>query len=357
MFRQRITEIAVTLMILLMITLTSWAEDKETGDRSGSSKTEENRAEKLYQEGWYKETALNDFKGAIETYKKIIDEYPKNETVSAKALFQMGSCYEKLGENVKAEAINAYKRVVNEYVNQKELANKAQDRLNKIKPTELPIKTDPATVKNIEKLSKEIEQQRKDLNKEMEQAWQAIPWTKRLFLNIGPLYNHFDHDLHLRDAIGWRTGLWIPSEGLEMVELGISSIRTKSETEHDSKGHKKDVDITTYTLEWRDFALCSDQDNNISPIIDHTISSTMSSAINNVYTNVSTRLGIQRYSGMEHSDVGPFLSVQVTIVVWVTSSTWFHGFFGPDFVRTSAPDGDTSWKANFSAGLGLEFKF
>ena len=72
------------------------------------------------------ETVKGDLKGAIERYKKIVAAYPRNRSVAARALFHIGSCYEKLGQ---AEAQNAYQRLVREYSDQKDIAVQAQSRL------------------------------------------------------------------------------------------------------------------------------------------------------------------------------------------------------------------------------------
>src|SRR5690349_3990571 len=72
------------------------------------------------------ETVKGDLKGAIERYKKVVAAYPQNRSVAARALFHIGTCYEKLGQ---AEAQNAYERLVREYPDQKDIAGQAQSHL------------------------------------------------------------------------------------------------------------------------------------------------------------------------------------------------------------------------------------
>lgn len=67
-----------------------------------------------------------DLKGAIEQYKKVIAAYRSNHAVAAKALVQLGQCYEKQGN---AEARNAYDQVLRDYPDQKDLAATARARL------------------------------------------------------------------------------------------------------------------------------------------------------------------------------------------------------------------------------------
>jgi Tol biopolymer transport system component len=72
------------------------------------------------------ETVKGDLKGAIERYKKIAAANPQNRSVAARALFHIGSCYEKLGQS---EAQKAYERLVREYPDQKDIAAEAQSHL------------------------------------------------------------------------------------------------------------------------------------------------------------------------------------------------------------------------------------
>ena len=73
------------------------------------------------------ETVEGDLQSAIEHYKKIVAAHGGNRAVAAKALVQMGQCYEKLGN---AEAQKAYERVLRDYADQRELAAEARTRLS-----------------------------------------------------------------------------------------------------------------------------------------------------------------------------------------------------------------------------------
>ena len=72
------------------------------------------------------EEVNGELENAIEVYKVIIEMYPDNKPVAAKAYFHMGMCYEKLG---KQEAQNAYRMVLSNYADQDEMVKEARARL------------------------------------------------------------------------------------------------------------------------------------------------------------------------------------------------------------------------------------
>lgn len=86
----------------------------------------EPQAESALQAAMNKEFVDGDLETAIQQYKKILADYSGNRPVAAKALLQMGQCYEKLGS---AAAQKAYERVVREYPDQSEPVSQARARL------------------------------------------------------------------------------------------------------------------------------------------------------------------------------------------------------------------------------------
>ena len=84
------------------------------------------QAEALLQESQHRALVDGDLEQAIELCKKILTEHSGNRSVVAKALVQMGQCYEKLG---RAEARMAYERVINEYGDRKEEVAVATERM------------------------------------------------------------------------------------------------------------------------------------------------------------------------------------------------------------------------------------
>jgi Tol biopolymer transport system component len=80
----------------------------------------------LFQQALVKERADGDLRGAIEIYERIAQEFTADRQLAAKALVQLGQCYEKLGST---EAERAYRRVVREFADQNDLVVRAQSRL------------------------------------------------------------------------------------------------------------------------------------------------------------------------------------------------------------------------------------
>ncbi len=80
----------------------------------------------LFQKGLVHERTEGDLEEAILLYKQIVEDFPGDRALAAKALVQMGGCYEKLG---RAEARKAYERVVQEFVDQLEPVIQARARL------------------------------------------------------------------------------------------------------------------------------------------------------------------------------------------------------------------------------------
>lgn len=82
-------------------------------------------AEVLLGQALHQEEVEGNLDAAIATYKKILADYPDNRPLAAKALLQMGRCYEKLGKD---GARKAYERLVRDYADQSE-ARVARSRL------------------------------------------------------------------------------------------------------------------------------------------------------------------------------------------------------------------------------------
>jgi len=80
----------------------------------------------LFQKGLVQERTEGDLDEAIRLYKQIVEDFKDDRVLVAKALVQMGGCYEKLGT---AEARTAYERVVREYADQLEIVAQARVRL------------------------------------------------------------------------------------------------------------------------------------------------------------------------------------------------------------------------------------
>jgi len=83
-------------------------------------------AGQLFQSGIYKEEVEGELEKAIEVFEQILADFPENQAVAAKALYHIGLCYEKLGNQ---EARKAYQRLIDEYPGQIQEINLAKKRL------------------------------------------------------------------------------------------------------------------------------------------------------------------------------------------------------------------------------------
>ena len=87
------------------------------------------QAEVLLKAAANKALVDGDLNAAIELYKKVVAQPGATRAAVAKALVQMGQCYEKLGDAQAREARKAYERVVRDYADQAEIVAQARVRL------------------------------------------------------------------------------------------------------------------------------------------------------------------------------------------------------------------------------------
>jgi Tol biopolymer transport system component len=83
----------------------------------------------LFQRALAKERAEGQTDEAIRIYRQILAEFGSDRTLAARALVQIGRCYERLG---KMEARSAYERVIAEYADQRTAAADARSRLARL---------------------------------------------------------------------------------------------------------------------------------------------------------------------------------------------------------------------------------
>jgi Tol biopolymer transport system component len=84
------------------------------------------QAEVLMQAAHQKQLVEGQLEEAIQLYRRIVQEHSGNHAVAAKALLEIGQCYEKLGNT---EARKAYEHVLRDYADQNEAAAQARARL------------------------------------------------------------------------------------------------------------------------------------------------------------------------------------------------------------------------------------
>jgi Tol biopolymer transport system component len=82
----------------------------------------------LFQQALVKERAEGNLQEAIQLCQRIVRDFSNDRPLAAKALLQMGECYEKLGKD---EARKAYERVLRDYPDQKEAVSEARARLGR----------------------------------------------------------------------------------------------------------------------------------------------------------------------------------------------------------------------------------
>ncbi len=80
----------------------------------------------LFQQALVMERANGQLQDAIALYERVADEFSADRELVARALVQMGQCYEKLGST---EAERAYRRVVRDFADQENLVAQASTRL------------------------------------------------------------------------------------------------------------------------------------------------------------------------------------------------------------------------------------
>jgi len=74
--------------------------------------------EELFQKGMIKEEGEGSLLEAIDIYNEVVDNSSADRSLRAKALLQVGLCYEKLGQT---EAINSYQKLITDFADQEEI--------------------------------------------------------------------------------------------------------------------------------------------------------------------------------------------------------------------------------------------
>jgi len=92
----------------------------------GSAAAPPQSGNELFQKALVKERSEGDLTEAIKLYQTLLQEYGKDRKLAARALLQLGRCYERLGQ---ADARNAYERLLREYADQVEPVEDARARL------------------------------------------------------------------------------------------------------------------------------------------------------------------------------------------------------------------------------------
>ena len=94
-------------------------------------------ADQLFQTAVYQEEVEGNLKAAIETYQTILDRFPSDRSMGAKAQLRIGICHQKLGNK---EAQIAFRKVIDNYPLQSEEVKAANEKLSLLLKAETVIR-------------------------------------------------------------------------------------------------------------------------------------------------------------------------------------------------------------------------
>jgi len=94
---------------------------------SGIAPSVAQNSEQLFQKAMMKEEGEGSLMEAIDLYKQLVDQPDAGREIKARALLQLGKCYQKLG---KQEARSAFQKLIQEFGDQTELVNEARQLLS-----------------------------------------------------------------------------------------------------------------------------------------------------------------------------------------------------------------------------------
>ena len=159
----------------------------------------------LFQQALGKERVHGDLEEAIQLYKRIVETHANQRGLAAKALLQMGRCYEKLG---KQQARKIYQQVLEEYSDQPKVLVLARAGLSRLTVEPTP----PTPTMTVRELMRSGEQRQGEV---------SDPTNDRLF-DIGS-------DGQIFVYTDWRTG------DLAMKNMATGEVRSFYGTDWDSK--------------------------------------------------------------------------------------------------------------------------
>jgi len=96
-------------------------------------------SQQLFQQGMIQEEAEGDLKAAITIYNKIVNNVSVDRNLRAKALLQVGICYEKLGDNKDRKT---YQKLIAEYADQEVIVALGKEKLKGLRYTNSITKKD-----------------------------------------------------------------------------------------------------------------------------------------------------------------------------------------------------------------------
>ena len=87
-------------------------------------------AEELYEAAIFKKDADGDIAGAIKIFRDIVERFPGDVEIAAKAQLQIGICYEMLGQKNVEQAKEAFQKVLDNFPGQTEEVKIAREKLS-----------------------------------------------------------------------------------------------------------------------------------------------------------------------------------------------------------------------------------
>lgn len=87
-------------------------------------------AEEMYEAAVFKKDADGDMEGAIKIFRDIVERFPSNVEIAAKAQLQIGICYEKMGQKNNKQAQEAFQKVLDNYPSQSDEVKIAREKLS-----------------------------------------------------------------------------------------------------------------------------------------------------------------------------------------------------------------------------------
>jgi len=135
----------------------------------------------MLQKGIYQEDTVGDLETAMTIYREIIQADDARRAHVARAIYRLGNCYAKKGDQDKAAEL--YAKVIRQFPERKSIVSKAKRALKKIRPqaavdngTPLVVSTNPAVYANdvpaeMDKLSVTFNQPM------MDKSWAWVRWN------------------------------------------------------------------------------------------------------------------------------------------------------------------------------------
>jgi len=105
----------------------------------GNSPSQESAAE-YFEKAFYYEDIQGDLQKAIELYEQVLNQFPENREIAAKAQLHIGICYEKLGQKNVKQVQEAFQKVLDDFPEQAEVVKIAKEKLSVILKAQAVIK-------------------------------------------------------------------------------------------------------------------------------------------------------------------------------------------------------------------------